>query len=125
MDFLKDMKAKLEELEKEAQRQMQEHQQQTQGPLFQPKSKGKRNKAQPQDSYPRGGGPQQAGQRRSHRPIDPDECTDTRRAPQPERVQGQREVGGSIFDNLGGRLEEAFLLQEILGEPRCVRGWDD
>ena len=31
----------------------------------------------------------------------------------------------SIFDNLGERLDEAYLLQEILGEPRCVRGWGD
>lgn len=30
-----------------------------------------------------------------------------------------------LVDDLQGRLDEAFLLSEILGPPRCLRGWDD
>jgi hypothetical protein len=30
-----------------------------------------------------------------------------------------------LIDDLHGRLDEAFLLSEVLGPPRCVRGWND
>ncbi len=30
-----------------------------------------------------------------------------------------------LVDDLQGRLDEAFLLSEILGPPRCVRGWEE
>jgi hypothetical protein len=118
VDFLKNMKAKLEELEREAQLAMQQ-QQQGQG-----LSQHKKNAPPEEDSYPRGGGRQGKGQqRRSRRPIDSEECP-------VDEVEVRSGVGvlasgGSIFDNLQGRLDEAFLLQEVLGQPRCVRGWDD
>lgn len=33
-------------------------------------------------------------------------------------------LGARLVDDLHGRLDEAFLLSEILGPPRCVRGWN-
>lgn len=30
-----------------------------------------------------------------------------------------------LIDDLHGRLDEAFLLSEILGPPRCMRDWSD
>ncbi len=33
-------------------------------------------------------------------------------------------AGNRLVDDLHGRLDEAFLLSEILGPPRCIKGWD-
>ena len=129
MDFLKDMKAKLEEFEREAQRAMQEQQERQQA-LFQAKADQSRKQppSQPkkQESYPRGGGRQDPNpkNRRSRQPVGSDRC------PVEERGHGMEEsedspAGAWILDDLEGRLDEAFLLQEVLGSPRCVRGWDD
>ncbi|MFA5504180.1 MAG: hypothetical protein WC314_11890 [Vulcanimicrobiota bacterium] len=121
MDFLNNLKAKLEELEREAQRAMQEQQlQQTQARnrLFQPKPddfEPERPRKHRQDPPPRS----------SRRPVDSEVCP-------VEEVMGQSSESGpvshsgvSILDDLQGRLEEAFLLQEILGAPRCVKGWNE
>ena len=101
MDFLKDMKAKLEQLEKEAQMAMEHHQQQTQKALFQPKSQGqpqqqkqKRQKQTQKDHYPRGGGRQQPGTSRVRRPVDPGECQQIN--PSDEPVQRRRIAGSQI-----------------------------
>ena len=130
------MKAKLDELEREAQMAMQQQQGQA---SFQPKTKGPQKQqsppkqdsyprgggSQPKESYPRGGGSQPKGgqnQRRSRQPIDSAHCP----VGGVERTQaGDLASGGSIFDNLEGRLDEAFLLQEVLGPPRCVKGWEE
>lgn len=127
MDFLKDMKAKLEEFEREAQRAMQEQQQRQQA-LFQPKIE--QNREQPQrpekkpDSYPRGGGAQDPQKRRSRKPVGSERCPVEERERDSEWSEAPPS-GTWILDDLEGRLDEAFLLQEVLGSPRCVRGWND
>ena len=128
MDFLKDMKAKLEELEREAQRAMQEQQQRQQA-VNQAKKQKQRPKQQPQprpeqDSYPRGGGKQDPQHRRSRKPVGSDSCPVEEEMHHAERSHDSSS-GTWILDGLEGRLDEAFLLQEVLGQPRCVRGWDD
>ena len=129
MDFLKDMKAKLEELEREAQRAMQEQQQRQQAvnQAKQQKQRPKQQQRQPrpeQDSYPRGGGKQDPQHRRSRRPVGADSCPVEEEMHYAERSHDSSS-GTWILDDLEGRLDEAFLLQEVLGQPRCVRGWDD
>ena len=142
MDFLNDIKKKLEEIEEFSQQQQQQQQasqQQAARGLFQPRGEssrgaqppGKRGGRQPQQQrQPAQVGRQQAPARqtpqakRSRRPVDSESCP-------VEEWRGQESQTGlaageeSIFDNLGGRLDEAFLLQEVLGPPRCVRGWDE
>lgn len=138
MDFLKDMKAKLEELEKEAQRQQEQYQRDMaqQKNLFQPKGKkGKQprrdefsqggGRQQQKDDYARGGGRQQAGQqKRSRRPVDSDSCPVEESRGHLDTAGGGQS-GGSLLDDLSTNLGEAFLLQEILGPPRCMRAWDE
>lgn len=34
-------------------------------------------------------------------------------------------LGLRLVDDLNGRLDEAFLLSEVLGPPHCLKGWDD
>jgi hypothetical protein len=128
VDFLKDMKAKLEEFEREAQRAMQEQQERQQALLQAKAEQGKQQSQRPskqKESFPRGGGRQDPNpkKRRSRKPVDSDSCP---------VEEGRRDSVSSvapsadfwILDDLEGRLDEAFLLQEVLGPPRCVRGWD-
>ena len=127
MDFLKNMKAKLEEFEREAQRAMQEQQERQQA-LFQAKAEqGKPQSQRPakkQESYPRGGGKQDPNKRRSRQPVDSDSCP-VEEGRRDSEFSEAPSADSWILDDLEGRLDEAFLLQEVLGSPRCVRGWDD
>lgn len=54
-----------------------------------------------------------------------DACPGNMPPPLPSGGVGTPSAGGRLIDDLTGRLDEAFLLSEILGPPRCVRGWDD
>lgn len=130
MDFLRDVKAKLEELEefsKQAQGMMQESGQKE---LFQPKQGlGSRMKAAleqasgHQQFEPRAQ-ERQEQTRSSRRPVDSQECPVEDWAKERTNTESSGPSGGSIFDNLSGRLDEAFLLQEVLGPPRCMREWE-
>jgi len=155
MDFLKEIKAKMEELEefsREAQAQAAAQQNPSgQKALFQPKGTRPTPKrtagSQPQQwpqqddqqwshqqpqQQPRKAGlkPQEqfgspgGSARRSRQPVDSDECgvEQWQESRTPARPAAQSH---SIFDTLGERLDEAFVLQEILGKPRCLSGWDD
>lgn len=120
MDFLRDVKNKLQELE-ELSKMTEEQQQMQIRELF----TGKKKKGQAAPKRPQQLPPQKREKvKRVRQPVDSSGC------PVGEVSDGN--TGGSsgpavpsIFANLGERLDEAFLLQEILGEPRCVRGWDD
>lgn len=126
MDFFRDVKAKLKELE-ELSQMTEEQQQQQLKELF---GGGRKGKAQGQASRPmvkqrRPQQPrkQQQQQKGVREPVDSISC------PVEEVTSRQQSTtaGGtdlSIFDNLGERLDEAFLLQEVLGPPRCVREWE-
>lgn len=126
MDFLNNLKAKLEELEREAQRAMQEQQlQQTQARnrLFQPKPDDfEQDDFEPERPRNRRKDP---SPRSSRRPVDSEVCPVEEVVGQSSENVPVTNSGFSILDDLQGRLEEAFLLQEILGAPRCVKGWDD
>ena len=137
MDFLKDMQAKLNELEefaKEAQAQHQQQQQKQQRdptPLFTPKQKRAERKAFVKKEKQRKKTKDKTGQQQARRKQSQQSF-----APQPmdhggqlNRQQGQagarppqrRRLVESLIDN----LDDAFLIQEILGPPLCLRDDDD
>ena len=131
MDFFRDVKAKLKELE-ELSQMTEEQQQQQLKELFGGGRKGKagsqasrpmvkqRRPQQPQQQRPN---PQKQQKKRVRQPVDSPSCPveeiTSRHQP---TTAGDTDL--SIFDNLGERLDEAFLLQEVLGPPRCVREWE-
>ncbi len=126
MDFLATVKQKLQELEEharlmEAQAQggvrplsgLKKAEQRTQGG-HQKSGKGK-NRGRQQQSVPH-----LASGEDFQTPICPTEGM--------SRSSGRSlpPAGHSrLVDDLHGRLDEAFLLSEILGPPRCLRGWDE
>ena len=132
MDFFKDVKAKLKELE-ELSQMTEEHQQQQLKELFGGGRKGKAgsqasrpmvNQRRPQQPKQRQRpNPQKQQKKRVRQPVDSPSCPveeiTSRHQP---TTAGDTDL--SIFDNLGERLDEAFLLQEVLGPPRCVREWE-
>lgn len=144
MDFFKDVQSKLKELEEQAQQmhqaemQLRQEQQRVDGKakrgqaLFQP-----RNQMQPRRAGQRqgGGGSEfksawhtepagstfthhQAPKATARRPIDPSECASTS-DDTPE--DGTGDGGEFVADMLRDRLDEAFLIREILGPPMCMR----
>ena len=115
MDFLKNMRDKLEELEEFSREAEQMMQNAPEHGLFSPR--GKKKKRAEREPAP----PQEVP--RSRRPVDSDVCP-------VEEKMGRRSSQGegpkqrlSILDSLGDRLDEAFILQEVLGPPRCEREW--
>jgi len=114
MDFLKNMREKLAELEEFSREAEQTMQNAPEHGLFSPQRK--KNRPEPQPAQP----PEVP---RSRRPVDSEVCP-------VEEKMGRRSSRGegpkqrlSILDNLGDRLDEAFILQEVLGPPRCEREW--
>ena len=141
MDFLKDMQNKLQELEEFA-REAQEMQQQGRDPsqalftLKKKKSGGRRQqqqqayqKQQPKrqqrkQQQTRQQRPPQQQARSSRRPVDSPECpVEEWREEHPQRV-AQAAESSSLLDNLAQHLGDAFLLQEVLGPPMCMRDED-
>lgn len=142
MDFFKDVQNKLKELEDQA-NQMQQaemHLRQEQKrvgggagrkkALFQPKKATANRQHAPEFRSSKREKPagtvfthhdpnfkhHQAPKAGTHIPIDPKACL-----PKESQAVEISPRGESIFDNLDGRLDEAFLLQEILGTPMCMR----
>jgi hypothetical protein len=136
MDFLFQVKKRIEEMEEQARllREMESEGFASQGRRSQEgaqrsrkSGKGKNKKQANAGSAPWGQptAPQGRGGRSL---VSQEEVFQT-----PDCVQvGQPRTSGSpsgrpqrLWEGLHGRLDEAFLLSEILGPPRCVRGWDD
>lgn len=129
MDFLARIKQGLKELEEQA-RLMEAQAGQGEHPLEMfprlagsnastKKATGKRSK--PKATAPRQGQGHPAAGERFETPSCPTQGqTPTRQAVAPASPTPRR-----LVDDLHGRLDEAFLLSEILGPPRSVRGWDD
>lgn len=151
MDFFKDVQNKLKELEEQAQQmhqaemQLRQEQQRVGGKakrgqaLFQPRNQSQLKRAGQSRS---GGGefksahhegpagstftrhdpnfthhqPPKAGARN---PIDSSECGPGNSATSASPRGGGG--GGYVLDLLRDRLDEAFLIQEILGPPMCMR----
>jgi hypothetical protein len=127
MDFLATVKKKLEEMEEQA-RLLQAMEQSAQNPvldrqgkaLFQPRRggaqapQGQRQVTQPQRSMT------------SQEAFETPQCA-TLGSPAGAVLStpGSPQLTPRLVDDLHGRLDEAFLLSEILGPPRCVRGWSD
>ena len=104
MDFLKNVKQKLAEFEEQA-RQAQE--------------KARREFEQQQKSASL-----RDEKERLYKPVEADSCpVDEVRSESSNQNSGST-LSGSLFENLGEHLDQAFVLQEILGQPRCMREWD-
>ena len=142
MDFLATVKKRLEELEEQA-RQMQALEQGTKAPSPKASSPSAGRAPAPARalSPTRSKTPERKDVRKSAsaRPTarslaSPDGFTTPKcaTADLPSKRKGSESAGlpskslnRRLIDDLRGRLDEAFLLSEVLGKPRCVRGWDD
>lgn len=150
MDFLTQIKKKLEEMEEQA-RLLQAMQQSSDGGAVQ--GSDGRVLFQPRKEFP-GESVRQGRRPQGERPS-PSEQRPRSVGKQPQRQQSQQQKTSSrerfqtpscptegmefhssqalasppqtvrLIDDLHGRLDEAFLLSEVLGPPRCVRGWED
>lgn len=111
MDFLAAMRKKLEEFEQQARLLAEQQQADLEGALRPGRERQTRNKGKgpstpsPQERRASAAAAEQAS------------------APSPSGSQPGR-LGPRLVDDLHGRLDEAFLLSEILGPPRCVKGWE-
>lgn len=139
MDFLANVKQKIQEMEEQARLLQQMEQGATAGAssaqgkkLFQPKNQ-KANPL-PQGRAPRAGSgkgtqPSKTRPMTGSESFSTPECVniDGRTDPAPRAVDPRPSGGlsGALFKDLHGRLDEAFLLTEVLGPPRCVRGWEE
>ena len=155
MDFLRDIKAKLEEFEQMAKEM--EAQQTGVAPKvrgFQPKQqpgragaprtqkggsqKGNQGKGGRQQQQQRGQqqqraqqqqrGQQQRGQANNQsvrRPVDAAECPVEEWVETHPSARGKVPHGSFILNNLQAYVGEAFLMQEILGPPLCMREFDE
>lgn len=125
MDFLAAIQKKVREMEEQARllQSMESEQAQQQ----QRQARKQRAKQQKQQQKQQKGQRQQQNQRSL---VSPDEAFET------PHCATQGGSGGVVMgattplglqprlvDDLHGRLDEAFLLSEILGRPRCERGW--
>lgn len=120
MDFFKDIKAKLAEFEEQA-RLAAEAASESQRVKFQPKGqRGVGNFEHPNDPA---FAEQQHQGRRYHPPVNSEHLA-VEESSQMSGSSGSSAKDYSIFDNLGEHLEDAYLLQEILGPPLCMREWD-
>lgn len=114
MDFFKDIQNKLAELEKQAQAMHQQELQAQQQRIQQAEQAAEQQARQAQ----RGRRQHQPPQSGAATPISPEECGQPQRSP----ARGQATTpSGSILDNLSEQLGDAFLVQEILGKPMCMR----
>lgn len=157
MDFLRDIKAKLEEFEQMA-REMEEQQTGVAPKVrgFQPKqqpgrsgaarnqqggsnkgNQGRGGRQQPKGQQQQRGqqqrgqqqrAPQQKGQpnaRSVRQPVDAAECP-VEEWMETHPTAGRKMPHGSfILNNLQEYVGEAFLMQEILGPPLCMREFDE
>lgn len=124
MDFFREVKAKLEEMEKLAQEAQNQPGQQNLKDLFSPKSEPQsKGGAKTSTSKLPDAKKAQANSKRGRADAERAKADQRRLAPSPPQIKA--EAGqASVFDDLGGRLDEAFLLQEVLGPPRCLREWE-
>ena len=119
MDFFKNIANRLEELDRLAQ---QANEQLAQDPknLFRPKTT-----QDGMDHTREKFGSVKGKKKRSRQAVSGTSCpVDDKVAQQVPKPKPQGKEF-SIFDNLAGHLDDALLLQEVLGAPRCMRGWDD
>lgn len=137
MDFLVQIKKRLNEMEDQA-RLLQEMEQagfagggparRRQGGAAEPGLHRPAGSAPPELTRERSGGPRQA--RRDQRSlVSGEETFQTPACATEGEVQVSALAPASprtsrLIDDLHGRLDEAFLLSEVLGPPRCVKGWD-
>lgn len=128
MDFLNAVKQKLQELEEQA-RLMEQGAQAPSAQKSRPLAGLKSAERRAQDS--RGGRGRAQETKRPH--LVSQEGFET---PACATGEGARNLSPSgtalpmgnrprLIDDLNGRLDEAFLLSEILGPPRCMRDWSD
>lgn len=110
MDFLKNIAAKLEEFEEQA-RQAQEEALAKQ----RAQEKAARRAKSQEEEF-------QRAKRRSRQPVGSDTCPVGEVS---SMETGSERTGSGLFDNLADHLDDAYILQEILGQPRCLREWDD
>ena len=123
MDFFREVKAKLEEMEKLAQAAQDQAGQQNLKDLFNPKIESQ-SQVGPQSSKSKLPDAKARANSKRGRADAEQAVADKRRMAQiSPAIHGDVEQV-SIFDDLGGRLDEAFLLQEVLGPPRCQREWE-
>jgi hypothetical protein len=140
MDFLRDVKAKLEELEEFSREAQAATQNQGQSALFRPKTQTRAQRQSPTSQPSRQTatrrqqtvgrkpteqfGPPAGTAKRSRLPVDSAKCGVDEWSS--EHVEKQPEQpSGWLFDSLYERLDEAYILQEIMGKPRCLQEWDD
>lgn len=135
MDFLANVKRKIQEMEEQARLL----QQMDQGAIGSSPTQGKKAfqpKGQTTKSPGLRGGGERSSQLTDYRPIPEAESFTTPEcatAGLTSGAPGQQPTGrasgpglsGSVLQDLHGRLDEAFLLAEVLGPPRCVRGWEE
>ncbi len=141
MDFLANVKQKIQEMEEQARLLQHMEQGGAAGPssaqgkqLFQPKNQQTRQpnpKARPPAPKGRGGNtakPTGSRSMRGSENFSTPRCATgdpTPAAATPSAVVPSGGLSGNLLRDLHGRLDEAFLLTEVLGPPRCVRGWEE
>lgn len=149
MDFLNSVKKQLAEMEEQARLlQAMEASGVSKGPdgrlMFQPrqgqpqgevrpgggKQGGGKNKKQQRHKSKQGQGraQQQSQQPRSlvsHEEVFETPHCATEGRTVPAAAPAAASLQSRVLSTLHGRSDEAFLLSEILGPPRCVRGWAD
>lgn len=120
MDMFKEFLAKIEEIEN-ANREMAAGSTSSPPKTFKPKSQKKNRqekKATKQRSQERASS---QAVHSSRRPVESQECPVEEWA---GRQSASAPVAGrrfSLLENLGDHLDEAFMIQEILGPPMCMR----
>lgn len=124
MDFFKEVKAKLAEMERLAQEAQTQAGQQNLKDLFQAQNDplGNSGLTSSKSKLP-DAKKAQANSKRGRADAERAKADKRRLAPVVPQVSLEVEET-SIFDDLGGRLDEAYLLQEVLGPPRCLKEWE-
>lgn len=112
MDFLAKVKQGLAQLEEQAR-------------LLEAQAEPGEHPLELASPFPESGKPEVADLHQRRRQPATGERVETPSGPSRQAPPTRQAPARRLVDDLHGRLDEAFLLSEILGPPRSVRGWDD